>query len=139
MSILDDYQKQIEIDESTFDYGDCDEDVKKRIQEIKDDPNDMANIFKKFNSEFPKYDEYRLGVEKCLTDDPNVKIIVRHAYCPSCGKEIISKVPVMFNPYTHEKIAKYECECGFKANLDFSYPRLVFLNEKGDEIKVFND
>jgi hypothetical protein len=45
----------------------------------------------------------------------------------------------MINPYTMERIARYDCKCGAKLNLDHAYPRLVFYNTEREEIKVYTD
>ena len=76
---------------------------------------------------------------------PEVLSVVKHtegadpytlpAYCPSCGSEIVSQVPVIVNHALNERIGRYECpSCGEKLNLDHAYPRVVFFDKDGNEI-----
>lgn len=65
------------------------------------------------------------------TITPVVPRLIR-AYCPKCGKEIINKAPVMFNPFNYQRVNIYKCDCGFEANLEYAYPRVVFVDEKNN-------
>lgn len=95
-------------------------------------PEDL--VVKTFNNEYKKYHEEDLTIIKSNDYEP----VVIKAYCPECGKEIISTSPVIFNPYTLDKICRYDCECGWKGNLDYAYPRFVMRNKNtGDEIEVY--
>lgn len=85
------------------------------------------------SEKYKKYHENELKIENITDFTP----IVKRAYCPQCGKEIINDFPVVFNPYTFEKFCKYDCTCGWSANLDYSYPRLVAKLNNGEEIEVF--
>ena len=155
-SILDNYKKQLEEDRlnenENFEIPSFDDDIAdglsknvdkeaiaKKVKELREDPNDMENQFKKFMIEYPRITEKELDSNNATVIDNDVKIIVKRAYCPNCHREIISKVPLLFNPYTMEKIAKYDCPCGAKFNFEHSYPRIIYLNSKGEEIKVFAD
>jgi hypothetical protein len=155
-SILDNYRKQLEEDRlnesNEFDIPSFDDDIADRlsknvdkkavaekVKELREDPNDMENQFKKFMVEYPRVTEDELDSKGSTFIDDDVKITIKRAYCPNCHKEIISKVPLLFNPYTMQKIAKYECSCGAKFNFEHSYPRIVYTNSKGEEIKAFTD
>lgn len=70
---------------------------------------------------------------ECVKTTP----VVKRAYCPKCGKEIVSRGPVMYNPYTYEASSPYICECGWKANLEYSYPRVSFMLEDGTLIEAY--
>lgn len=59
------------------------------------------------------------------------------AFCPKCGKEIFNDAPVMFNPFSHQKVNMYKCECGFEANLEYAYPRVVFVDENNKEYNAY--
>lgn len=72
---------------------------------------------------------------KLLTAE--AKPVVKKAYCPKCGKEIVSTAPIMFNPFTMESVCKYDCECGWKANLEHAYPRVVFVLDDGTEVNAY--
>lgn len=115
------------------------EDVKKKVKEMEDDPYDMSNIYKKFNREYPKVTEKEYEEKGLLKTDEDVHVVIKRIYCPVCGKELISKNPIIYNPYTKEKIAKYDCECGYKCNHEYAYPRVAYINSKGEEIKAFAD
>jgi hypothetical protein len=155
-SILDNYKKQLEEDRlnenNDFEISSFNDDiadnfsknidkeaVAKKVKELREDPNDMENKFKKFMLEYPRITENELDTKGETTIDEDIKIVIKHAYCPVCHKEIISKVPLLFNPFTFEKIAKYECSCGAKFNFEHSYPRIMYINSKGEEIKTFAD
>lgn len=111
--------------------------VAERVKELRNDPNDMEVQYNKFQQQYPKLTESDLVSGNNIKVE-DVRTVVKHAYCPMCGKEIISKYPIMFNPYTGEKIGRYDCECGFKANFDYSYPRVAYVDKNGNEINAFN-
>ena len=135
MDYLKEYQKQLAIDEAKgkLETDKLPDDVRKRVEEIKNDPLDPANAYKRFHDTFTKQPESKLS-----TKDNVVTVVIRKAYCPKCGKEIVSNFPIMINPYTNERIGRYECECGEKMNLEYSYPRTVYLDSDGNEIIVQN-
>lgn len=140
-NILEQYQKQL-LEEKKLeeaepkdgeDKTEYQKEVDKKVKEMKlSDPNDMDNILRKFSEEYPKVHE-----EDIPNTDEDVRLVVRHAYCPKCGKEVMSKQPLMLNPYTGMRICKYECSCGWKANLDHAYPSVRYVNKDGKEIKCF--
>lgn len=72
-------------------------------------------------------------LKKCEISD--IKVI--RAYCPKCGKELISRTPALYNPFTMQKVCKHDCSCGAKYNLDNTYPRIAYYDENGDEIKAY--
>ena len=74
-----------------------------------------------------------------IQDEIVDKVIVKHFFCPECGKELVSKAPPMFNPFTMERICLHECQCGKRYNLDYAYPRFVLLNKEGNEIKAYGN
>lgn len=84
--------------------------------------------------QFVKMTEKELAENDLVKDEEVHKMNVRRAYCKKCGAEIVCKVPSMFNPFTLEKQANYKCDCGEMYSLDHAYPRIVFLDENGDEI-----
>lgn len=143
MGILDSYMKQVNednsLDEMSIDFDGITsndkekEEIIREIKKIKNDPNDIVN---KFHMDYPNVSEDELDING-FTGTTNVNVVVKHVYCPNCRKELISKQPLMFNPYTGEKIAKHECPCGYKANLEYSYPRVMFVDDNGNEIKAF--
>lgn len=142
-SILDNYKKQLEEDKTNFNEEELLDTVGsetvKAVQELKNDPNDMENIYKAFQKEFPKMAETEFDEKGNTFTDRGATIYIKHVYCPNCGKELISKSPIMYNPFTLEKVAKHECSCGFKANLEHAYPRIMFIDQNGEEIKAFTD
>lgn len=64
----------------------------------------------------------------------DIKVI--RAYCPKCGKELVSKAPAMYNPFTMERVCIHEC-CDTKYNLDRTYPHIAFYDEDGSEIESY--
>jgi hypothetical protein len=71
------------------------------------------------------------------TEYVKVTPMVKRAYCPECGREIVNNLPPMYSPFSLEKLNRYKCECGWKANLQFSYPRVLFITENGTQIEAF--
>lgn len=151
MGILDDYKKQFELDAETqnnnapvdginMTENEYDE-YQKRLNEMRNEIKEAdekynpstsesnnnvfsSDVMGQFNEKYNKYTEAELKVTS-----EEVKPIIKRAFCPKCGKEIINTAPVMFNPFTMDKICKYDCECGWKANLDYAYPRVVFVDK----------
>ena len=111
--------------------------VERKVQEMRNDPNDPMNQMRLYKQTYPdlKEDELRLGGN--LKSDEVHPVIIR-ARCPKCGEEIISKSPVMFIPYTGEKVCKHDCpRCGAKYNLENAYPRVAYIDADGNEVKAF--
>jgi hypothetical protein len=98
----------------------------------------MEQSYNRFKDAYEKVTEEDLANKQLLRSEKFIATI-KHAFCPYCGAEIKSAFPVMINPYTMERIARYDCKCGAKLNLDHAYPRLVFYNSDREEIKVYTD
>lgn len=98
----------------------------------------MEQSYNRFKDAYEKVTEEDLANKQLLRSEKFLATI-KHAFCPYCGAEIKSAFPVMINPYTMERIARYDCKCGAKLNLDHAYPRLVFYNSDREEIKVYTD
>lgn len=110
----------------------------KRLQELRNNENDMENVHRKIMSEMKQMTETEMDEQNLIKDEEVDKVIVKHAYCSECGEELISNAPPMFNPFTFERICKHTCtKCGAIYNLEFAYPRLAFINNKGEEIPAF--
>lgn len=150
MGILDNYKNQVEIDRANANSelpedaynGETNDEYQKAYEEElekqRNDPNDIENAYKRFQKEYPKYTEEQLDEQyKDNLKYVEPKVVIKRFYCPQCGKEIVSDAPVMFNPFTLEKVARHECECGFKCNLDFAYPRVMFFDKDGKEITAY--
>lgn len=110
--------------------------VRKRMAEIRQDGLMIENQYQNAMSKIDTLTEKEMNNKDCIKISNLSRIEVKHAYCPECGKELINKYPPMFNPFTHEKQCIHECECGKKYNLEYSYPRIVFYDEEGNEILV---
>lgn len=150
-SILDEYLKQVELDKQNENYdivsNDNDELMKqftsgfskneyeKKLDELRNDPNDIVN---KFHREYPSISDDEM-TEKGLLVTEKVSAYMIHAYCPKCGKELTCKHKLYQNPYTKQTIAKHECSCGFKANFQHAYPRLIYINKNNQEIEIQYD
>lgn len=149
MSVLDDFFKKKDAPKETesieTENGDIRittllEDDKETFRnlDLKIDTNGIEKAYRKFQDEFVKITEEELDKEyssNIVYTEP--KVLVKRFMCPKCGKEIISKAPVIYNPFNLEKIARHECECGFKCNLDFAYPRLMVIDSDGKEIEAY--
>lgn len=128
---MDEYDKEgtidgnnVEINDVTEQYG---EDPHKDYIKNEDD---LA--LHKFMQQYPFTSEASLTTTK-----QEAKPIVIRAFCPVCGEEIINETPALFNPFTLQKVIKYQCKCGWKANLEYTYPRVVFATENGVEIPCY--
>ena len=147
MGILDKYKKQLEEDkkheDASFPEGsqlkeEHREEYVKALKELRNNPNDMENAYKAKMAEMKKMSENDMENNSLISDEVVEKVIVKHAYCEECGEELVSQAPPMFNPFTFERICKHTCtKCGKVYNLDFAYPRLAFINNKGEELPAF--
>lgn len=143
-SILDRFKEQYEQDKLNENYDlpedsapmtDADmDDYKKMLDAIRNDENDMQVQYQKFHEMYKSVKEDELKTEVI-----NPIVAIKRAYCPECGNEIISQYPVMYDGFTGQKIVKYDCECGAKFNLEHAYPRVMFLDDKMNEMKVWTD
>ena len=143
MSILEDYLKEKQmsgdilseyVNDTTLSQEEIDyyKKEEERMNEL-----DIEKQYQKFHQMYVKVTEEEL-IKNDLTVDNNVRVVVRRVKCPTCGKELVSQTPVMYNAFTQEKIAKHDCECGYKCNLEYAYPRVVFVDENNNEVKAFS-
>ena len=147
MGILDKHKQQLEEDkkheDASFPEGshlkeEDREEYVKALKELRNSPNDMENAYKAKMAEMKKMSENDMENNSLISDEVVEKVIVKHAYCEECGEELVSQAPPMFNPFTFERICKHTCtKCGKVYNLDFAYPRLAFINNKGEELPAF--
>lgn len=144
--ILDRYREEVEKDEARDDKNFIEnsllteaqrEEYEKTLNELRNNTSDIRNAYEEKKRQMLHYTEDEFD-EMGKMKDENVRVVVRHVYCPKCGEELISKAPPLFNPFTFEKICKHECtKCGTVFNLDHAYPRNVFVNEENKEVKAF--
>lgn len=147
MGILDKYKEQLEKDRKnenvSFPEGsqlkeEQREEYVKALKELRNNSNDMENIYLTKMAKMKKMTENDMESNKLISDETVEKVIVKHAYCEDCGEELISNAPPMFNPFTFERVCKHTCaKCGKIYNLEFAYPRLAFIDNKGEEIPAF--
>lgn len=147
MGILDKYKAQLEEDKKvenvSFPEGsqlkeEQREEYVKALKELRNNSNDMANTYRAKMAEMKKMSENDMVNNNLINDEEVEKVIVKHAYCEECGEELISNAPPMFNPFTFERVCKHTCtKCGKVYNLEFAYPRLAFINNKGEELPAF--
>jgi len=110
----------------------------KRLEELRNSSDDMENVYRKKMAEMKQMSENEMTEKELIKEEDVEKIIVKHAYCSECGEELISNAPPMFNPFTFERVCKHTCtKCGAIFNLEYAYPRLAFMNNKGEEIPAF--
>lgn len=150
MGILDEYKKAVEDDVKNQNndapvefYGEemTEEERKmyeKRLNEMREQISNKDNFGVDCEKAFNVEDPYKKVEEKDLkTDYVKVTPMIKRAYCPECGKEIVNTLPSMYNPFSFEKVNRFECDCGWKANLEYSYPRVVFVTDNGTQIEAF--
>ena len=147
MGILDKYKAQLEEDKKnenvSFPEGsqlkeEQREEYIKTLQELRNHSNDMENTYRTKMAEMKQMSESDMESNKLINNEMVEKVIVKHAYCEECGEELISNAPPLFNPFTFERVCKHTCaKCGKIYNLEFAYPRLAFINNKGEELPAF--
>ena len=149
MGLLDDYQKMVEEDKKNLNNDApvngvemTEEERKqyeKRLNEMREeiDKNEDCGIDceKAWDNGIKKLDRYKETDVK--TQKYQATPMIKRAFCPVCGKEIISKAPTMFNPFTLEKTNPYKCNCGWQADLEYAYPRVYFVDVDGNEIEAY--
>lgn len=147
MGILDEYKAQVEKDKENENNDfpeDCKlnesqrEEYEKCLNDLRNNSEDMEVSYMKRKSEMRQINEEEMHKSGLIKGEEVERVIVIHAYCEDCGEELISNAPPMFNPFTFEKICKHTCsKCGKIYNLEFAYPRMACLNNKGEEIPAF--
>ncbi len=147
MGILDKYKAQLEEDKKnenvSFPEGsqlkeEQREEYVKTLKELRNNSNDMENTYRTKMAEMKQMSESDMESNKLINNEMVEKVIVKHAYCEECGEELISNAPPLFNPFTFERICKHTCaKCGKIYNLEFAYPRLAFIDNKGEELPAF--
>ena len=147
MGILDKYKAQLEEDKKnenvSFPEGsqlkeEQREEYVKALKELRNNSNDMENTYRAKMAEMKQMSENDMENNNLINNETVEQVIVKHAYCEECGEELISNAPPMFNPFTFERVCKHTCKkCGKIYNLEFAYPRLAFMNNKGEELPAF--
>lgn len=151
MGILDEYKKAVEADvknqnnDAPVEFY-CDEMTEeehkmyeKRLNEMREEISKNDNFGVDCEKAFSVEDPYEKVDEKCLKiDSVKATAMIKKAYCPKCGKEIVNTIPPLYNPFNYEKVNRFECDCGWKANIEYSYPRVVFVTDDGTEIEAFS-
>lgn len=147
MGILDKYKVQLEEDKKNEDVSfpegshlkeEQREEYVKTLKELRNHSNDMENTYRTKMAEMKQMSESDMESNKLINNEMVEKVIVKHAYCEECGEELISNAPPLFNPFTFERICKHTCaKCGKIYNLEFAYPRLAFIDNKGEELPAF--
>lgn len=147
MGILDKYKAQLEEDKKnenvSFPEGsqlkeEQREEYVKALKELRNNSNDMENTYRAKIAEMKQMSENDMENNNLINNETVKQVIVKHAYCEECGEELISDTPPMFNPFTFERICRHTCKkCGKLYNLEFAYPRLAFMNNKGEELPAF--
>ena len=147
MGILDKYKAQLEEDKKnenvSFPEGsqlkeEQREEYVKALKELRNNSNDMENTYRAKIVEMKQMSENDMENNNLINNETVEQVIVKHAYCEECGEELISDTPPMFNPFTFERICRHTCKkCGKLYNLEFAYPRLAFMNNKGEELPAF--
>ena len=140
MGILDKYKAQLEEDKKNENgsFPEGSQLKEEQREELRNNSNDMENTYRAKIAEMKQMSENDMENNKLISNETVEKVIVKHAYCEECGEELISNVPPMFNPFTFERVCKHTCKkCGKIYNLEFAYPRLAFIDNKGEELPAF--
>lgn len=146
-SILEQYRKQLEEDRKNENY-DTPTDIDIDPSYVDDYKRELDKQRGNILSNERQYEErlrktltviHESEANEIIQDEIVDKVIVKHFFCPECGKELVSKAPPMFNPFTMERICLHECQCGKRYNLDYAYPRFVLLDKEGNEIKAYGN
>lgn len=129
-NILEMYMRQVSIDENNGmnETSGIDHETAKAVNEMRSSELDMANVYR---MSYPNVD---MGAFK--SEISPIKVGVKRIYCPKCGKEVITTFPERKDPITGDIIQRFECDCGYKCNLDGKYPRLVYLDGDNNELKL---
>lgn len=140
--IIEEHEKtMVRHDESEFimDERDIDENVEDDNYPEADDPNELMKQTNDFMDPLGK-DVFDVVVKESeiKTERFDVRPVLVRGYCPKCGKEIISVCPPMYNPFTFEKKNIHKCgSCGWMGNLEYSYPRIVFVDANNNEYEAY--
>ena len=139
MGILNKYKAQLEENKKTenisFTEG---SQLKEEQREEHNNSIDVEKIYREKMGEMKQMSENDMENNNLINNETVEQVIVKHAYCEECGEELISDAPPMFNPFTFERICRHKCKkCGKLYNLEFAYPRLAFMNNKGEELPAF--
>lgn len=141
-NILEQWKKDFQQENENYDYSaptgahpdvlteKGQEEYKKILDELRNSPISMEGQYTQAMSEIIQMKENEMKID--AEEITSVKVL--HTYCPDCGAELVNKFPPMFNPYTQERQCIHHCECGKKYNLEYSYPRFAFYNDKGEEV-----
>lgn len=112
------------------------EQYQQELEKLRNDSNDVEVRHRNLIQNVVT--EESLHSQKCLEMDGNIRPILLRAHCPECGAELTTDKPKMFNPYTGESLAIHKCpKCGKEYNLEYAYPRIVFVDSNHHIVKAF--
>ena len=107
MGILDEYREQLAKDKEN-ENNDFPEDSNlnesqrseyiKRLQELRNNENDMENVHRRIMSEMKQMTEEQMEESNMLKKENDIKIFVKRAYCNASGEELIGNARQMYNP-----------------------------------------
>lgn len=161
MGILDTFKKQKEIDKLSENYytegvenmtPEELEEYKKTVDEMREEMESPVhtNGTRIVNKSYPKFETENKNEETEVIKEKDLNIedeflfkaengysvYLRHAKCPECGTEIVSKTPTMYNPFNFEHFSRFTCECCQKDFVfEYSYPRIVMFDLNNNEVK----
>ena len=114
------------------------EEYNKKLNELRSDPTDIERRHRQLVQNVVS--EQELQSKDCIIVDTDIRPVVVHARCPECGVELVADKPKMFNPFTGESLAIHKCSrCGKEYNLEHAYPRVTYVNSRGEEITAFSE
>lgn len=101
------------------------------VNEMKNDLNDMVNSYAREYKQMTDSELSSMGLLK----ESTVSTRVVRAYCPMCGEELVCCHNPYKNPHNGAVIARHNCKCGFKANLEHAFP-YIEINDKDEIVEV---
>lgn len=111
-----------------------DEQVYERVREITEHPDDIANAWKKRSEMYPEVDDGELTI----VDTP-VTPVIRRAYCPDCGAEIVTRGFERMGAMSGKNQVLYTCpSCHTKMRINREYPRIEYLNSAKEHVSLHN-
>ena len=110
------------------------EQVINKVREIKNHPDDIANSWKKKSEAYPEIDEGEITI----VDTP-ITPVIRRAYCPDCGEEIVTNGFQHINAITGKRQVLYSCpSCNRKMSIGNEFPRIEYLTPAKEPVSLNN-
>lgn len=128
-SLADRIRKEYEDNGESSEFNEA---VLERVREITEHPDDIVNNWKKSIDAYPEVDEGELTI-----NDTPITPVIRRAYCPDCGEEIVTKGYNQTNAMSGKRMVLYTCpSCHKNMRINNMYPRIEYLNSAKESINL---